>query len=228
MANNSSIEYYRRLVRYINDAPGLNDADRASMLGLAEKIGVYDPLTGLLNKAQLEDRLLEEFIRAKRHKTALSAIMFDIDNFKLYNDSYGEKQGDVAIAHIGRVLNRRLKEGRAGDILGRYGGEEFLMVLPHTDEEGAIQVADGICRLVSSARVDNYIGMEENRAKSYNGERSFRDLSLSAGVATFSSSVESHEQLANNANFAMRKAKDSNKGSHLVYIPNIIPPNPSS
>lgn len=98
-----------------------------------------DALTGLLNRAAICRRLESELSRASRYRQPLSIILFDIDNFKRVNDTFGHLGGDAALRSVGDATGSVARES---DHAGRYGGEEFLMVLPHTDAAGALIVAE--------------------------------------------------------------------------------------
>jgi diguanylate cyclase (GGDEF)-like protein len=109
-----------------------------------------DPLTGLLNRRQLELRLAETVALAHRHGRPVSALMIDLDYFKRVNDSYGHGSGDQVL----RDVATRIREGcRISDIVARYGGEEFVVVLPETDVNGAVSAAEKIRWLVSSRAI---------------------------------------------------------------------------
>lgn len=99
----------------------------------------YDPLTGLWNRVGVLETLSRELVRSERQRTSLSVVMTDLDGFQKVNARYGTMAGDEAL----RVTARRLQDSlRAWDAVGRYGGEEFLIVLPETDSGGAQQCAD--------------------------------------------------------------------------------------
>ena len=107
-------------------------------LRLREKLrieSIHDPLTGLYNRRQMEAALQREINRARRHRTYVGILIFDIDFFKVFNDTYGHKAGDIVLKEIGDLLQRNT---RGEDIACRYGGEEFLLILPNTGMEGAI------------------------------------------------------------------------------------------
>jgi two-component system, cell cycle response regulator len=97
-----------------------------------------DSLTGLFNRRALEKKIGEEFERSKRYGHPLSVVILDIDNFKKINDTYGHHGGDAALVKISEILRER---SRSSDFPSRFGGEEFVLVLPETDQDSAIQVA---------------------------------------------------------------------------------------
>jgi diguanylate cyclase (GGDEF)-like protein len=97
-----------------------------------------DSLTGLFNRRAFEKKVAEEFERAKRYQHPLSLLILDIDNFKTINDTYGHHGGDTALIRISEILKAKT---RRSDFPTRYGGEEFVLVLPETDQENAVQVA---------------------------------------------------------------------------------------
>lgn len=106
-----------------------------------EGLSVTDALTGLANRRLLYSRLEEEVRRARRTKVPLSVVMIDIDHFKNVNDTYGHAMGDLVLRNIGALLNASI---RATDLAARYGGEELTLVLPYTDGDAALQVAEGL------------------------------------------------------------------------------------
>jgi diguanylate cyclase (GGDEF)-like protein len=97
-----------------------------------------DSLTGLFNRRALEKKIGDEFERSKRYGHPLSVVILDIDNFKKINDTYGHHGGDAALVKISEILRER---SRSSDFPSRLGGEEFVLVLPETDQDSAIQVA---------------------------------------------------------------------------------------
>jgi len=110
----------------------------------------HDGLTGLWNHRVIVERLSEEMIRAHRDGTPLSVILADIDHFKKVNDTFGHLAGDLVLKEIGRVLSRTL---RPYDRVGRYGGEEFLMILPNCGMESALLRAEQLRMAVQSAQI---------------------------------------------------------------------------
>jgi diguanylate cyclase (GGDEF)-like protein len=109
-----------------------------------------DALTGLFNRRHLDEELIRQFSVAYRNATPLAVLLLDIDHFKNVNDTYGHPAGDLVLQEFGRRLG---SEVRAGDIAGRWGGEEFLVVLPGADLPAALAVAERIRRTISRSPV---------------------------------------------------------------------------
>jgi diguanylate cyclase (GGDEF)-like protein len=104
-----------------------------------EEISITDRLTGIYNRVRLDEVLKNEHERFKRYGDSFSVILFDIDHFKYINDTHGHLVGDKALKEIAQLTRRMV---RATDVPGRWGGEEFLIVSPHSDQEGAKQLAE--------------------------------------------------------------------------------------
>ncbi|WP_245372571.1 GGDEF domain-containing protein [Rhizobium leguminosarum] len=105
------------------------------MKGLADT----DALTGIANRRMFNEAIAEEFARARRAESALSLLLIDVDHFKAYNDTYGHLEGDNCLRMIGEVLRSIAK--RPCDLAARFGGEEFAILLPGTDRDGALRLA---------------------------------------------------------------------------------------
>ncbi|MDH3689487.1 MAG: DUF484 family protein, partial [Gammaproteobacteria bacterium] len=114
-----------------------------------ERHGLTDPLTGVANRRQLERRLLEEIERWQRHGHDLTCVMIDIDHFKKVNDLYGHSMGDRVLQDVAKTLGHGL---RSSDILSRYGGEEFLLVLPETALKKATTMARRLHRRLAQLK----------------------------------------------------------------------------
>jgi diguanylate cyclase (GGDEF)-like protein len=122
---------FARLQRHRAQLSGLNDE--------LARLAAVDPLTRLRNRRAIEQYLSDSLSTARRHGLNLSLLIIDVDHFKAFNDRLGHQQGDAILAHVARVLDDAL---RAEDAIGRWGGEEFLVVLPGTDEAGALRVTE--------------------------------------------------------------------------------------
>lgn len=106
-----------------------------------EELSVTDRLTGLYNRLKLDEVFMYELVQSKRFHTPLSIILLDIDHFKHVNDTHGHQVGDQVLQHIAKILH---SIGRQADTIGRWGGEEFLIILPQTDRIGAIKIGEKI------------------------------------------------------------------------------------
>ncbi|MCP1726884.1 diguanylate cyclase (GGDEF)-like protein [Natronospira proteinivora] len=113
-------------------------ASRLLAIQEAEQRAMVDALTGILNRTGLEQRLSEELHRSRRHQTPLSLLMIDMDDLKQLNDQMGHESGDRALCKLADVLQSAT---RGSDVVGRFGGDEFLVILPETDLEAARLVA---------------------------------------------------------------------------------------
>lgn len=109
------------------------------------KMTIVDGLTGVNNKRFLMESLEREIPRARRHQRPLSVVMFDIDHFKNINDTYGHLAGDYVLKELAQLVKSRL---RPDDILGRYGGEEFTVILPETNASGGVHIAEELRQLI--------------------------------------------------------------------------------
>ncbi len=107
----------------------------------------HDPLTGLYNRRRMTELLDAEIRRAWRHGTVFSVILFDIDHFKVVNDQHGHDVGDAVLQELAAVVARRLRDI---DHFARWGGEEFLVLLPETDLAGAHRAAEDLRALISA------------------------------------------------------------------------------
>ena len=119
------------------------------------RLASTDALTGLPNKRSLETAINRDLARADRDKTWLSLVVVDVDHFKKFNDTYGHATGDVVLQAVAKALSRHL---RAGDLAGRYGGEEFLLVLPGSNTIGARIAAERIRKALEATVVETEHG----------------------------------------------------------------------
>ena len=149
-----------------------------------------DGLTGIYNHAYLMNSMDKEIDRAKRYGTALSIVMIDIDNFKTFNDTHGHLVGDQVLKSVAEYL---LDSLRSIDVTGRYGGEEFMLILPNTTRIGALDVAERIRQGIASSGFT----LRELR------------ISVSAGVAEFNGQTK--DSLIQSADYNMYKAKRKGK-----------------
>ena len=118
---------------------------------LLEQLVSLDGLTSINNRRKVDEILLHEWKRSKRNNTPVSIIMIDIDFFKKYNDNYGHTAGDNCLRKVSQGLKNCLK--RPDDFLGRFGGEEFVVILPNTDTKGAAHIAECLRMAVENLHI---------------------------------------------------------------------------
>jgi diguanylate cyclase (GGDEF) domain len=165
-------------------------------------MSITDPLTGLPNRRYLEERLTEELNRSKRYDYPMSFLMIDIDDFKSYNDNNGHQAGDLALQITGHCLKAAL---RSADIASRYGGEEFCILLPQTSVAEAGVIADRIRHRVSTTHFPHGKSQPLGR------------VTISIGVATYSTIVNSAETVIAAADRALYQAKSLGKDRVEFY-----------
>ena len=180
--------------------------NRANVYAEILKHATLDALTSLYNRRQLEERIKQEVSGAKRHDRPLCAIMTDIDFFKSVNDTYGHAAGDLVLKTVSRIIKLQLRDY---DIAGRYGGEEFAILLPFTKLEEAKMVAERLRKAVENKKID---------ISKINTESSEKNISvtISLGVAEYSKE-NSEETLLQNADKALYKAKENGRNRVEIY-----------
>lgn len=152
-----------------------------------------DSLTGLFNHSAVTEHLARELATARRMQKPLSLAMLDIDRFKSVNDTYGHPVGDQVIRALSRLLQQRL---RRSDIIGRYGGEEFVVIMPHTPAAAAVPVLDQIRASFSNIR--------------HHAEHQDFSVTFSAGVAEIAPDIDA-EELLRRADVALYQAKNGGR-----------------
>lgn len=166
------------------------------------RLANQDPLTGAANRRAVLEALESQLSKAQRQRTPLALLMLDIDHFKRVNDQHGHLAGDQVLRHFVHVVRQRL---RATDMLGRYGGEEFLLLLPDTDLAGAQQLAQQLCQAVQAAPCD------------WQGQPIA--VTVSIGVAcTGAGHSSGWEALLQAADQALYRAKDNGRNRFEVAV----------
>jgi diguanylate cyclase (GGDEF)-like protein len=194
-------EGQQRLASTVADQLGLAVAN----LKLRETLrnqSIRDPLTGLFNRRYLEETLEREVRRAERSRTPLGVVMIDLDHFKPFNDTYGHEAGDVLLREFGRLLQSCV---RGGDVACRYGGEEFMLILPGADVGTTRQRAERIRESVKHLFV------------SHRGQ-SVGAVTMSAGIAAFPEHGATGEALTQAADAALYRAKTEGRDRVVVSI----------
>ena len=169
-------------------------AEEASVRAdLAQARAMTDALTGLLNRYGLQHTLAREHAEARRYQRQLSCVLIDLDNFKTINDTYGHAIGDLTLQQVAGILREAV---RASDTVFRYGGEEFLVLLPETDLDGAVALAE---KIRTSAALRPF----------GDGAQVF-SLTLSAGASNLCTDESGHDMIAR-ADMALYHAKEQGR-----------------
>ena len=163
------------------------------------KLSMTDRLTGLLNRGTWENLVDAEYERFRRYGQATSLVMFDIDHFKPVNDTYGHLAGDEVIRHTADVTRNNIRQS---DSAGRYGGEEFGIILPETDAESARVICERIREAIENSTVSTTAG----------------DIryTVSMGIAQLTETPENYMQWMQKADEALYKAKESGRNKVVV------------
>ena len=169
---------------------------------------ITDHLTGLYNRRYFDQYIFQEHSRSQRTKTWLSVILIDIDHFKLYNDNYGHQAGDDCIKDISRVLQDHFK--RSVDMICRYGGEEFLVVLPETHIDKAYGLAEDYRKAIKELNI-------------LHGHSPHKIITVSIGVNSVNGHEnQSHDELINGADQAMYISKNKGRNQTAIFKPDTI------
>jgi diguanylate cyclase (GGDEF)-like protein len=167
-------------------------------------LSITDPLTGLVNRRYLEERLNEELERSKRHRFAVSFMMIDIDDFKGYNDRHGHPAGDLALEMTAQCLKSAL---RSADVAARYGGEEFSVLLPQTGLAEARAIGERVRRQIERAQFP------------HGKSQPLGAVTVSIGVSTFGPGFDTPATLVAAADKALYLAKSRGKNCVEAFDP---------
>jgi diguanylate cyclase (GGDEF)-like protein len=173
----------------------------AELTARLQALSTTDPLTGIPNRRALDDRLGTEFERSKRYGASLALVMIDLDRFKTLNDRHGHAAGDAVLREVGHILDG---EKRRGDTVARFGGEEFVALLPHADAAAAQAWAERVRHRLSTTVVE----MGRVRLRT----------TASFGVATTDSlgEVRESKELLEAADQALYQAKEAGRNGVVV------------
>ncbi|MDX1634336.1 MAG: diguanylate cyclase [Marinobacter sp.] len=173
----------------------LETTDRKRMEQELSRLATHDTLTGLYNRREISRILDEEIQRAERYDRSLAVLWIDLDHFKRVNDQYGHAAGDRVL----QALCERLRDNiRAVDAIGRYGGEEFMVLLPEMEEEEARETAERLRALVA----DKPLALDREQTLA---------LTISIGVAVYPEHGRSRDELCDAADRAMYQAKSAGR-----------------
>ncbi len=175
--------------------------ENAQLYTKTRELSVRDELLGIYNRRHFQKVLKMEWKRATRFRRPISLLMIDIDHFKDFNDTYGHLQGDRVLKGIADILSRNLREL---DTIARFGGEEFIVLLPDTDREGAMVVGEKLRQLVEMERFDE-------------AQQPIMQLTISVGISTFADDAREMEDLIDHADVALYEAKDGGRNKVVLY-----------
>ena len=175
--------------------------DKIRLFQETRRLAITDGLTGLYNSRYFYKQLDAEIARSNRYGSSFSVILFDIDNFKQLNDSFGHQAGDNVLHELAKILQSLSRET---DIVVRYGGEEFIIILPNTSEEDTINLAERI-----RSTVEKHIFLP--------GREGGANITISGGIASYPRNAGSSESLLNAADVALYSAKGAGKNRVLCF-----------
>ncbi|MFN8381563.1 MAG: diguanylate cyclase [Anaerolineales bacterium] len=172
----------------------------------ARTLAATDSLTGAYNRRHFIELLEAELSRARRLTLPMAVIMFDIDNFKQFNDKYGHAVGDEILILVTKTCQANL---RSFDLLGRHGGDEFVLLLPQADPKFAINIAERLCQLISGLQI---------KAKGENVS-----VTISVGITGYhgDDKEETADTLLQSADIALYQAKRNGKNQFMMFIPEV-------
>jgi diguanylate cyclase (GGDEF)-like protein len=192
MANLSAV----REQQYLLNTLSRQNEELGTLNKKFRELAIRDGLTGLFNHRHGEDRLVDEVDRARKFKRQLSLLFIDLDNFKFFNDKHGHLAGDEVLHSLGKLMSDATRDS---DTLARWGGEEFIIIAPETDEHQACELAETIRKQVAEF------------AFPHAEQQPLGHVSLSVGVATLSDGIANAEQLLELADKAVYRAKESGR-----------------
>ncbi len=175
--------------------------DKTILFQNTQVLAYTDALTSIFNRRYFDQRYTREILRARRYKRNLSVLMIDIDHFKVYNDTFGHLMGDKVLQKVAQVLETEL---RRADVVCRYGGEEFVVILPEIDLHNAYYVAEKLRNAVISS---TFSGDEKMSGKG---------ITISLGVAAFPENGDTEKMVLGKADEALYKAKERGRNQVIV------------
>jgi diguanylate cyclase (GGDEF)-like protein len=187
-------------LRYANDRLQSQLIEIGTLQSKLRSQAIHDPLTDVFNRRYLDETFDRELARASREDYPVCVIMLDIDHFKKVNDSYGHEAGDIVLKALARTLVRR---NRRGDFVCRFGGEEFVVVMPNIPMESAYQRAKELRAELNSLRVPY--------------GRFNLTITISMGIASYPENGADRESVLRAADRAMYAAKQAGRDHILTY-----------
>jgi diguanylate cyclase (GGDEF)-like protein len=152
----------------------------------------HDKLTGLLNRGGIDKRLEEEINRGRRYNNSFSIAMMDIDHFKKVNDTYGHQTGDIVLKNVSGSIATNIRDS---DYAGRYGGEEFLIVMPYTDKVHAYTATERIRKSLAATEIKS----------------TDIKITISGGIASYPEDGDNFREIVSSADSALYSAKNNGR-----------------
>ncbi len=178
-----------------------------------EELSYTDSITGLYNYRYFYKRLTEEVFRAKRFGRKLALVIFDIDDFKIYNDTYGHQAGDQLLKQLGELLIRTV---RSIDVVSRYGGEEFCVIMPESDQEECLKFTERLRKNIMN------FPFKDEHLKSAGSVGHEHNITVSLGGAIYPYDARSVDRLIYCADMALLKAKSTGKNRSVMYQEKLV------
>ncbi len=183
--------------------------ENARLYEKTKTLSATDELTGLSNRRQFQEYLLRELAQSRRHNNSFSILMIDIDHFKLYNDFHGHLKGDIVLKRVASLL---VQNTRGVDLVARFGGEEFVLLLPKSGKRSSLAVADKL-----------RIGIEKEYFSGAENSQPGQRLTISVGVAHFPTDSSDIYDLMNLADTALYEAKRQGRNKCITWNPTLLP-----
>lgn len=187
--------------------------DRSELYTQTKEMSVRDELTGVYNRRHFHQVLRHEIKRAERFDRDVSLLMIDMDHFKTFNDTYGHLKGDEILKCLTKLLEENVREV---DLIARFGGEEFVIILPSTSLKDAIQVANKLRKIVRSQLKRLMKDGEQLRIGQHN------DLTVSIGVSSYPAVAMTPKDLINTADMALYRAKKDGRDLVRHYADPVV------
>jgi len=190
-----------------------SNARLADMVLRLEEMAHTDALTGLFNRRHLTNTLGQMFAEAKRYRTDLACVMIDLDGFKKINDTFGHHRGDEALMHLGKIIRENIRDA---DVAVRFGGDEFVILMPQTDGQTAAAFVQRICRQFDrSDHTQSSMSIAESPR-----EHSTPKFTFSVGIAcVVTNQPADGEQLVSQADQALYAAKAAGRNCIMLFQP---------
>lgn len=170
-------------------------------------LSVRDPLTGLFNRRYMEESLQREIATAQRKQRSLGVVIFDLDHFKNFNDTFGHEAGDLLLREVGSLMS---KNSRSGDIACRFGGEEFVMIYPEAEAEMVVNLSNRLREDIYAMQLQHF-------------GRSLGQVSASFGISFFPGHGDSSEDLLRLADQALYRAKANGRNRVEIAVVSSAP-----